>query len=241
MSNNLEIWNLVSHPPASALKEIAGGKLRGKTDINPQWRIKAMTEAFGMIGFGWKYMVVRDWSVPGANGEIMLFVEIALHVKHGGEWSEPIHGIGGNYLINTERGSLVSNDEAYKMATTDALSVAMKQLGVASSIYEGMWDGSKYKDTEPVRKENGTLVGKGVVSGTTGVFESLSTDTQTVVIDTAKEIDAMAKVDIKKAIEIFKSAYINDDGEVDNEIKIAIWSKLGSQVRSKIKEHGDGK
>lgn len=91
------------------------------------------------------------------------------------------------------------------------------------------------------RKENGTLVGKGVVSDTTGVFESLSTDTQTVVIDTAKEIDAMAKVDIKKAIEIFKSAYINDDGEVDNEIKIAIWSKLGSQVRSKIKEHGDGK
>ena len=30
------------------------------------------------------------------------------------------------------------------MATTDALGVAMKHLGVAADVYMGLWDGSKY-------------------------------------------------------------------------------------------------
>ena len=34
------------------------------------------------------------------------------------------------------------------MATTDALSVAMKQLGVAADIYLGMWDGRSYKSDD---------------------------------------------------------------------------------------------
>ena len=45
------------------------------------------------------------------------------------------------------------------MALTDALSVAMKQLGVAAKIYEGLWDGSKYRDEpdEPQEKKKVTL------------------------------------------------------------------------------------
>jgi len=39
-----------------------------------------------------------------------------------------------------------ASDEAYKMAITDALSVALKALGVGSEIYRGRWDGSKYRD-----------------------------------------------------------------------------------------------
>ncbi|MHA1280854.1 MAG: hypothetical protein ACTSQ8_27265, partial [Candidatus Helarchaeota archaeon] len=41
-----------------------------------------------------------------------------------------------------------SNDEAYKMALTDALSVAMGRIGIAADIYMGKWDGSKYSDME---------------------------------------------------------------------------------------------
>ena len=48
-------------------------------------------------------------------------------------------------LIVSEKSGLRFNDEAKKMATTDALSVAMKQLGVGAEIYLGNWDGSKYK------------------------------------------------------------------------------------------------
>ena len=47
-------------------------------------------------------------------------------------------------LVEKEKAGLHFNDEAYKMAETDALSVAMKALGVGANIYSGMSDGSKY-------------------------------------------------------------------------------------------------
>ena len=143
--SNLEIWNKFNQPPKSALKQIGGGRLKGMTDINPQWRYKAMTEAFGACGIGWKYEILNTWSEQAADGIILAFAKVALFIKNG-EWSEPIHGIGGSTMVAKETSGLYSSDECYKMAVTDALSVAMKMLGVASDIYEGLWDGSKYRD-----------------------------------------------------------------------------------------------
>lgn len=149
--DNMEIWNQVSRPPISALKKISGGRLSGMTDINPQWRIEVMTKVYGPIGTGWYYEIVKFWTEPGASGEVMAFVHLQLFTKVELDavttgWSAPITGIGGSALVAKEKEGLRANDEAYKMATTDALSVAMKQLGVAADIYAGLWDGSKYKD-----------------------------------------------------------------------------------------------
>ena len=52
-----------------------------------------------------------------------------------------------------ESKGLYSSDEGYKMAVTDALSVAMKSLGVAADIYAGKWDGSKYADAKEAPQE----------------------------------------------------------------------------------------
>ena len=49
-------------------------------------------------------------------------------------------------LTEQEKAGLHVSDECFKMATTDALSVALKMLGVAADIYAGAWDGSRYKD-----------------------------------------------------------------------------------------------
>jgi hypothetical protein len=162
--SNLEIWNKVKRPPPTALKTIKAGRLQGMSDINPQWRLEVMTEVFGQIGVGWYYDIVKFWTEPGAQGELMAFAHIHLFTKvdatvsmtqrfdsetrviNDGHWSAPISGIGGSALVAKETAGLRANDEAYKMAVTDALSVAMKQLGVAADIYAGLWDGSKYKD-----------------------------------------------------------------------------------------------
>lgn len=146
MSNNpnLNTWLAVCRPPETALKQIGGGRLKGMTDINPQWRYKAMTEQFGMVGFGWKYRVTDRWQHEDASGQIAVFVSIALQFRLGDAWSDDIHGSGGSMLIAQEKSGLFFSDEAYKMAETDALSVAMKQLGVAADIYMGMFNGSKY-------------------------------------------------------------------------------------------------
>jgi hypothetical protein len=143
---NLKIWNAFKRPPAEALKKITGGRISGMTDINPQWRLKAMTEQFGVIGIGWKYAIRERWTET-LDGQVACFIRIELMIKDGESWSAPIEGIGGSMLLEKEKAGLHVSDEGYKMALTDALSVAMKQLGVAADIYAGLWDGAKYKDT----------------------------------------------------------------------------------------------
>ena len=145
---NLDTWNKLAKPPVSALKRIMGGRLSGKSDINPQWRYRTMTEHFGVCGFGWKYTLDRLWTEPGDAGEVFAFAQVSLFVKQGEQWSEPIPGIGGNMLREAERGGIHNNDEAFKMATTDALGAAMKMLGVAAEVYLGNFDGSKYRTEE---------------------------------------------------------------------------------------------
>jgi hypothetical protein len=151
---SLSVWNSFARPPREALKPIGGGRLRGKTDINPQWRMQVMTDVFGVCGFGWKYTVDRQWTEQGDAGEIFAFVNISIFIKMNGEWSDAIPGSGGHFLVEKEKEGLHNNDEAFKMATTDALSVAMKTLGVAAEIYLGNWDGSKYR-TVPPDQNNG--------------------------------------------------------------------------------------
>jgi hypothetical protein len=142
--SNTDIWKKFSRPPESALKPIMAGRLSGKTDINPQWRLLAMTEAFGPCGIGWKYQIDKVWTDVGSDGVVFSFVQISVFIKQDGQWSDAIPGIGGNKLIDKERSGLHSNDEAHKMALTDALSVAFKALGVAADIYSGQWDGKQY-------------------------------------------------------------------------------------------------
>lgn len=146
---NLRLYNQVRECPEEALKEIKGGKLQGKSDINPIWRIKKLTELFGPAGIGWKAPIIQKWTENGAGGEVAAFVDIELYVKQDGQWSEAIQGTGGSMLVTTEKGKLVTNDEAFKMAYTDAISVACKALGFAADVY---WDNDKTKyptDAEP--------------------------------------------------------------------------------------------
>ena len=156
----MEIYNKLSHPPENMLRKITGGKIAGKTDINPQWRYKAMSETFGLVGIGWKYEVMRLWTEAGADGEVLSFAQVAVYVKTGDTWSDPIIGVGGSKLVQLEKGQLVSNDEGFKMAITDAFSTSLKMLGVAAAIYEGRWDGTKYTDS-PEPSNNKSQAGQG--------------------------------------------------------------------------------
>jgi hypothetical protein len=155
--NNMELWNKVSKPPLSALKTIKGGRLSGMTDINPQWRMEALTEHFGPCGVGWYYTIDKLWIEEGSEGQKCAFAIISLYVAYppkdnqGGGWSHPIQGIGGSVLVTMESKGLRTSDEFDKMATTDAISVAAQALGFGAEIYAGRFDGSKYKE-KPAEK-----------------------------------------------------------------------------------------
>ena len=153
--NNLLIYERVRSVPKEAKKEIEAGRLKGKNDINPMWRIKKLTEVFGPAGFGWYTEIVRTWTEASESGEMAVFVDIHLFVKKDGEWSKPIYGNGGNRLVANEKkyenGQQVYvpflDDDAYKKAYTDAISVAAKALGIGADVYFEK-DVTKY-DSQP--------------------------------------------------------------------------------------------
>ena len=135
--DNMQIYNAVRKCPDNALRKISAGRLKGKSDINPMWRIQALTEQFGVCGIGWYYDITRQWTEQGANNEIAAFCNIDLYIKSGDDWSKPIKGTGGSSFVANERNGAYTSDECYKMALTDAISVACKALGFAADIY---WD-----------------------------------------------------------------------------------------------------
>lgn len=142
---NLEWYEKYRSVPENAQKPITAGRLKNKTDINPMWRIKALTELFGPCGIGWYYETTRKW-IEESGQEAAAFVDIKMYVKVDGEWSRPIEGNGGSMFRASEAKGLRTSDECYKMATTDAISVACKQLGIGADIY---WNADSTKYTVP--------------------------------------------------------------------------------------------
>ena len=134
LKENLKYYDLMRTCPKECMREIKGGDLKGFSDINPMWRIEKMTELFGMCGFGWKYEITKQWNEQYAN-EVKTYCNINLYVKMNGEWSDAIQGTGGSSFVRTSKDGLRVSDENYKMALTDALSVAMKALGMAADVY----------------------------------------------------------------------------------------------------------
>lgn len=146
----LEIYNQLRLVPKEAQKTITGGRLNGMTDIKPMWRIEKLTEIFGTCGFGWKTVIKNKQIIDGANDEKIAIVDIDLYVKVNDEWSEAIEGTGGSSFIAKERNGLYTNDECFKMAYTDALSVACKSLGMGADVY---WGDSKYNSNDPTKED----------------------------------------------------------------------------------------
>ena len=144
---NMDIYNQVRVVPKEAQKTIKGGRLSGFTDINAMWRIQKLTETFGPCGIGWYYTIEREWLENGANGEVAAFMDILLYYRQDGEWSKGIPGTGGSSFVAKERNGLYTSDECYKMALTDAISVAAKAIGMGADIY---WEKgrSKYDNHE---------------------------------------------------------------------------------------------
>ena len=148
--SNLDIYNQLKDVPDNAKKPISGGRLNGMTDIKPMWRIEKLTDIFGVCGFGWKTVIKNKEIIEGANGEKIAIVDIDLYVKINDQWSEPIEGTGGSSFVAKETKGYYTSDECYKMAYTDALSVACKSLGMGASVY---WGDSKYKDKKEDKSE----------------------------------------------------------------------------------------
>ena len=159
MEMNMRFYNRVRAVPQEALKPITAGRLKGFSDINPMWRIKALTEVFGPCGFGWWYEITsKHLERDEATGQAAVFMDILLYVKdpESGEVSRGIPGTGGSSFVVKENKGMYMSDECFKMALTDAISVAAKSIGMAADVYYAN-DRSKYttpaEDPKPTTKK----------------------------------------------------------------------------------------
>lgn len=150
--DKLSIYNAARTVPAEALTPITAGRLKGMSDINPMYRIKRMTEIFGACGFGWWYEITRKEIIfDELTAQKACFVDVLLYVKDpdSGEVSHGIPGTGGSSFVATERNGKYMSDECFKMALTDALSVACKAFGIAADVYFNK-DRTKYTAVEDI-------------------------------------------------------------------------------------------
>lgn len=198
------MYNKVRAVPNEAKKSIQGGRLKGMTDINPMWRIKVLTEQFGPVGLGWYFEITDQRIEEGSNGEKVAFVNINLFVKYGEEWSKPIQGTGGSSFIAKEKAGLYTSDECYKMALTDAISVACKSLGVGADVYFEK-DRTKYNSTE--------------------ITEDKSNKIDAVKVKALKDLAEVKNTDIA-AIEKFYKMKIED-------MDTAIWTQAMNYLKKK--------
>lgn len=165
----MQLYEKLRRPPKEALREIPAGPLKGFTDINPMWRIKAMTEAFGPCGIGWGTTDEKFWTESYAD-EVTVQCSLRLWYRDPktGEKSDPLFGVGGSKLVIVQKGSPRLDDEAYKKARTDAIGVAMKDLGMAADVYFASDSTSKYtgSGTQEDDKTSGSTQSKSKPTGT---------------------------------------------------------------------------
>ena len=155
---NMELYQQFRVCPPEAQKPIAAGRLKGKTDINPMWRIKVLTEKFGPCGFGWTCKITETWILDSPEtAEKTANVRVELRVKYNGEWSEPIEGIGGAMFVSQESKGLFCDDDCFKKAYTDAISVACKALGIAADIYYAKDPDTKYSTGDEDKQQQETM------------------------------------------------------------------------------------
>jgi hypothetical protein len=108
-------------------------------------------------------MTKPDFETVNGDGELLVFCTVGLwyvwpdhpgYIVSGARIaddgaqmpnsSEVVYGVGGDKVVAKRKDGTFNNDEAFKAAFTDALSNAMKQIGIGADIHMGLFDDDKY-------------------------------------------------------------------------------------------------
>ena len=153
IKENMAYWNRICKSDPKSLKPVSFGA-RKFTSIDPQYQIKKMTETFGPVGKGWGYEVEYDY--PTAGTTVVVIAKVTIW------WTATIYDwankfsygpVGGSRTLMSD-GMKRPNEEAAKMAMTDALTKALSHLGCDADIFLGKQDGSKYVADDKKNNDN---------------------------------------------------------------------------------------
>lgn len=151
MSENTKLWDILGRTDPKHTKAFTrGGGFKG-TAIKPMWSYRRMTEEFGPCGIGWGVGEPVFQVVPGADGEVLVYCTASVwyaspmrDINRVDVDRCTVYGVGGDKVINKFSSGLKSDDEAFKKAFTDAVTNALKLIGVGADVHMGMFDDNKY-------------------------------------------------------------------------------------------------
>jgi hypothetical protein len=159
--SNTRIWDALSKTDPKHTKPFKrSGGFQG-TAIKPIWLTKRLTEHFGPAGTGWGMDEPKFQTVP-AGEEILVFCTVALWYKTADatpladSTRAIVYGVGGDKVMGKNKYGAFTNDEAFKASYTDALSNAMKQIGMGADIHMGQFEDEKYVRETAREFANGT-------------------------------------------------------------------------------------
>ncbi len=152
--SNTELWDRVfATDPSHTSQFMRTGGFKG-TAIKPLYLIHKATEIWGPMGSAWgaetiEHVIHKD----------MVFIKARIWYPgddlksqtHVGQYKAYVEHWGGDVLIKTTKSGERPNDEAFKMAFTDAVGKCLSQLGFSADVHMGRFDDSKY--VESVKKK----------------------------------------------------------------------------------------
>lgn len=147
-SENCKLWDALGRTDPAHTKQFSrSGGFKG-TAIKPMWSYRRMTEEFGPCGDGWGVNEPSFQVVPGPEGEVLVYCTASVWYTYApGERQRTVYGVGGDKVVNKFSSGLKSDDEAFKKAFTDAVTNALKLIGVGADVHMGMFDDNKYVNT----------------------------------------------------------------------------------------------
>lgn len=138
--SNTDLWDRLgkTDPKHTKAFQRAGG-FKG-TAIKPMWSFRRMTEEFGPCGTGWginepKFQIVET------TDETLVYCTVSIWY---GDRNQIVFGVGGDKAMGKNRNGTITDDEAFKKAFTDAVTNALKLIGVGADIHMGLFEDNKY-------------------------------------------------------------------------------------------------
>ncbi len=227
MTDNTKLWDALSKTDPKHTKPFKRAGGFSGTAIKPIWLTKRLTEQFGPAGSGWG-MDKPEFQVVTAGNEILVFCTVALWYSHNGVGDNKVYGVGGDKVLGTNKYGPFTNDEAFKASYTDALSNAMKQIGMGADIHMGMFEDEKY--VREIKQEFAVVPG----STPPGDFaqearnDGLTTETRSN-YEVTKE---------RKAIELLSKTALLAIGTSTNRMQLkGWWAEHKDELREKLPDN----
>lgn len=143
MSDNTALWDKLGKTDPNHTKTFKRAGGFSGTAIKPMWSYRRMTEEFGPCGKGWG-IYEPSFNVVPVGESVMVYCTVSVWYEKA---DQIVFGVGGDMVAGKRGNYSMVDDEAFKKAYTDAVTNALKMIGVGADVHMGMFDDNKYINT----------------------------------------------------------------------------------------------